>query len=302
MAGGSTAHIIQSLAVNFLIAVSKGVAAVLTGSGAMLAETLHSFADCGNQLLLLLGVKQARRPADRKHPLGYGRDLYFWSFMVAQLLFLGGGMFSVYEGIHKIRHPEAVGSITSGVIVLVISLALEGWSTLGNIKELNARRGSTGFMRFLKDTKDSDLVVVFGENSAAVLGLIVALAALVIASQTGDGRWDGVGSLGIGLVLVGVAMFLAVEVKSLLTGEAADSATEQMVRQVAEEDPNVDAVIRVLTVQQGPGEIVVAMKVKMKPGLTTGGPLCAAINEFEKKIEARDPAIKWTFIEPDLED
>src|SRR5262245_53246832 len=129
MAGGSTAHIVQSLVSNALIAVSKGVAAVITGSGALLAETLHSFADCGNQLLLLLGVQRSRKPADAKHPLGYGRDLYFWSFMVALLLFLGGGVFSIYEGVHKLQHPEPVGGILVGVIVLAIAFALEGWST-----------------------------------------------------------------------------------------------------------------------------------------------------------------------------
>jgi len=302
MAGGSTAHIVQSLAVNALIAVSKGVAAAITGSGALLAETLHSFADCGNQLLLLLGVQRSRKPADQKHPLGYGRDLYFWSFMVALLLFLGGGVFSIYEGIHKLEHPEPVGSILVGVIVLVISLGLEGWSTLSNIIELNKRRGQTPFFTYLRQTKDSDLVVVFGENSAAVVGLALALVALVVAKQTGDGRWDAIGSLAIGAVLVVVAIFLAVEVKSLLVGESADPAIEKAVHEVASQDANIEQVLRVLTVQQGPGEVVVALKLRFKPGLVTGGPLCEVINEFERKLEARCPEAKWTFVEPDLTD
>ncbi len=300
MSGSSeTGHILQSLAVNAVIAVSKGVAAALSGSGALLAETLHSFADCGNQLLLLLGVKRSARPATREHPLGFGRDLYFWSFMVALLLFAGGGCFSIYEGIHKLQHPEPVGSIMVGLIILAISIALEGWSTLSNIKELNKRRGKTGFFRYLRETKDTDLIVVFGENSAAVLGLLFAIAALVLARETNDGRWDAIGSLMIGFVLVGVALFLAKEVKSLLVGEGADPMVEAAVREVAAADPWIENVLRIMTIQQGPGEVVVAMKVKFKPGLSTDGTLYDAINAFEAKLEERVPDIKWSFIEPD---
>ncbi len=298
---GSTAHIIQSLIANTVIAAAKGVAAVITGSGAMLAETIHSSADCGNQLLLLFGVKQARKPATPEHPLGYGRALYFWSFMVAMLLFTGGGMFSIYEGVHKIRHPEPVGDIVVAVIVLVVALAIEGWATLGNIVELNKRRGATPFGRFLRETKDSDLVVVFGENSAAVLGLALALVALVLAKTTGNGRWDGAGSLAVGVVLVAVALFLAVEIKSLLVGESADPAIEREVRAMVAADPNVDAVLMLLTVQQGPGEIVVAMKLRFKDGLATGGDLCKVINAFEDRLRAARPEARWCFIEPDTE-
>lgn len=298
---GSTAHIIQSLVANSVIAISKGVAAVITGSGAMMAETIHSTADCGNQLLLLFGVKQSRKPPSEDHPLGYGRALYFWSFMVAVLLFVGGGMYSIYEGIHKYQHPEPVEDILVGVIVLVVALAIEGWATIGNIVELNKRRGEVPFMRYLKETKDSDLVVVFGENSAAVLGLALALSALLLAKSTGDGRWDGIGSLAVGIVLVAVAIFLAVEIKSLLVGERADAAIEREVRALAEADPNVDAVLMLLTVQQGPGEIVVAMKLRFKAGLTTGGTLCGAINGFEERLRAARPEAKWCFIEPDVE-
>src|ERR1043166_9695896 len=168
MAGESTGEILKSLAVNVIIAVSKGVAAVITGSGAMLAETLRSFADGGNQLLLLKGVRATRKPADRQHPFGYGRAMYFYSFIVALLLFFGGGVFSIYEGVHKIEHPEPVGDITVALVILFISLGLEGWSTFGNIKTMARRRGATPFFRYLRETKDSDLIVVFGENSAAV--------------------------------------------------------------------------------------------------------------------------------------
>jgi cation diffusion facilitator family transporter len=299
---GSTAHIVQSLAANALIAASKGVAAAITGSGALLAETIHSSADCGNQLLLLLGVKQAKKPADADHPLGYGRALYFWSFMVAMLLFTGGGVFSIYEGVHKIRHPEQVDSITVGVVVLAIALALEGWATIGNLRELGKRRGTTPFVRYLRETKDSDLVVVFGENSAAVLGLVLALGALVLAKTTGDGRWDGVGSLAVGVVLVAVAVFLAIEIKSLLVGEKADAALEHKVREVIAAEPKVEELIRMISVQQGPGEVMVAMKLRFQAGLTTGGELCDVINRVEARIAERAPEVRWTFIEPDVAD
>lgn len=301
MSAESTGEIIKSLAVNVVIAASKGVAAAITGSGAMLAETLHSFADCGNQLLLLQGVRATRRPADRQHPFGYGRAMYFYSFIVALLLFFGGGVFSIYEGMHKIEHPEPVGDITIALIILVISLVLEGWSTRGNIKTMARRRGATGFFRYLRDTKDSDLIVVFGENSAAVLGLLFALAALALAKATGDGRWDAIGSLAIGGVLIGVATFLAREVKSLLVGEAADPQLLTSFEELADLDPNVERVLNVLTLQQGPGEIVVAAKLKFRAGMDTDT-LVEAINAFERALKARVPEVRWSFIEPDNAD
>ncbi len=295
---GNTGEVLKSLAVNAVIATSKGIAAAITGSGAMLAETLHSFADCGNQLLLLLGIRQSKKPADAKHPLGYGRSMYFWSFIVALLLFAGGGMFSIYEGVHKIQHPEPVGDITIAMIILGLSIALEGWSTYGNIKLMNARRGSTPFFRYMRETKDSDLIVVFGENSAAVLGLVLAAIFIIISKLTNDGRWDAVGSLAIGIVLVGVATFLAREVKSLLVGEGADPLVLAAAEKLVEDDPNVEKMIRILSIQQGPGEIVVAMKLKFKDGLTTKE-LVTAINAFEAELEKRVPEVKWSFIEPD---
>lgn len=298
---GNTGEVLKSLAVNAVIATSKGIAAGLTGSGAMLAETLHSFADCGNQLLLLLGIRQSKKPADAKHPLGYGRTMYFWSFIVALLLFFGGGVFSAYEGIHKFRHPEPVGDITISMVILGLSIALEGWSTLGNIKAMNARRGKTGFFRYIRETKDSDLIVVFGENSAAVLGLVLAAGFIIVSKLTDDGRWDAVGSMSIGVVLVGVATFLAREVKSLLVGEGADPIVIAAAEKLVEEDPNVEKLIRILSIQQGPGEIVVAMKLKFRDGLETRQ-LVAAINAFEAELEKRVPEVKWSFIEPDDQD
>lgn len=296
----STSHILQSLAVNTAIAVFKGGAAFYTGSGALLAETIHSFADCGNQLLLLLGVKHAGKRPDAQHPLGYGRSLYFWSFMVALLLFVGGGVFSIYEGIHKLQHPEPVENVWVGVAILAFSLLLEGWSTISNIRELDKRRGKVPFFRYLRETKDSDLIVVFGENSAATLGLFFALASLGLAHFTHDGRWDAAGSLVIGVVLVGVALFLAIEVKSLLVGEAADAHIDQCARDAVKRSEHLREVLNVITIQQGPGEVLLACKVRVDPKLSADQ-VCEALNAFERDLRTRCPEVRWSFIEPDLE-
>jgi cation diffusion facilitator family transporter len=297
----SVRQIVTSLVANVAIACAKAVGAVVSGSGAMLAETLHSFADCGNQILLLVGVRSSHKPPDAKHPLGYGRAMYFYSFIVALLLFFGGGVFSIREGIEKIRHPEPVESITVALAIVGFSLALEGYSLWGNLVEIRRRRGATPFLRYLRDSKDSDLIIVVGENSAAVVGLMFAIGALVLARATGDGRWDGVGSFAIGVVLIGVATFLAREVKSLLVGEAADPAICRHVAELAAAAPEVERVINVLTLQQGPGEIVVAAKLAFVPALTTAQ-LVAAINQLERDLKQRAPEVRWSFIEPDDQD
>ncbi len=297
----STSHILQSLVTNAVIAAMKSTAAFFTGSGAMLAEAIHSFADCGNQLLLLRGVKEARRPADAKHPLGYGRNVYFWSFMVALLLFTGGGVFSIYEGVHKLGEPPHVLEHVGWALgILAFSLALETWATIGNVKELHRRRGGTPFFQFLRDTKDSDLVVIFGENAAAVLGLLIALVAIGYATLTGDSRADALGSLLVGLVLVAVAVFLAVEVKSLLIGESADPGIVQAAHELARRGPHILEVRECITMQQGPGEVVVALKIRCAPDLPAAA-LSQAINDFERAMRARCPEAKYLFVEPDLE-
>jgi cation diffusion facilitator family transporter len=300
-AGEGIGHIIRALAANFFIAVTKGIGAVITGSGAMLAETIHSLSDCANQLLLLLGLKQARRPPSDRYPLGEGRNLYFWSFMVALLLFLGGGAYSIYEGIHKIRHPEPITNPWLAIGILGMGFAIELWAMFGVIKVANARRGKTPFFRYLRESKDSDVVVIFGEDLAAVLGLGFALIAVAVAMATGDPLYDAVGTLAIGGVLIAVALFLAVEIKSLLVGEAADPEVARVAAEVAAEDPHIDKVLRVIALQQGPGEVLVAMKIKFKD--TAGSDaLCDVINAFEVRLEQRIPQVKWTFIEPDNQD
>jgi cation diffusion facilitator family transporter len=301
MAGQGIGYILRALGANFAIAVAKGIGAAITGSGAMLAETLHSLSDCANQLLLLLGLRQARRPASPEYPLGQGRNLYFWSFMVAMLLFLGGGAYSVYEGIHKLRHPEPLESPFVAIAILGFGLVVESWAMAGALKVVAQRKGERSLLRYLRETKDSDLVVIFGEDFAAVLGLALALIAVGIAWLTGDPMWDAVGTLAIGAVLIGVAVFLAVEVKSLLLGEAADPGLVKVIEEVAAEDARIVKVLRALTVQQGPGEILVACKLQFKDDLMAGV-MVDAINEFEKRLQTRSPEVKWSFVEPDNAD
>ncbi len=299
MSANPNSHILQSLAANGVIAVVKGVAAFFTGSGSMAAETIHSVSDCANQLLLLLGVKQAKRPADALHPLGYGRSLYFWSFMVAMLLFTGGGVFSFYEGVHKVRHPAELEHVGIAIGILLVSLLVEGAATLSNVREMNKRRGKTTFYRYLRDSKDSDLVVVFGENAAASLGLMIAAMALAIAEVTGDPRWDGGGSIAIGVVLIAVAIFLAREVQSLLVGESADVKIAAVVEEAAREHPQIHSILRLITIQQGPGEVLVLAKVQIT-GTLTASEVCAVINEFEAKVRDRCPEARWFYVEPGM--
>lgn len=298
MAGQGIGYIFRALAANFLIACAKGVGAVITGSGAMLAETLHSLSDCVNQVLLLVGIKQAARPPTEKYPLGQGRNLYFWSFMVAMLLFLGGGAYSIYEGIHKLQHPEPLTSPFIAITILAVSLAIEGWAMSGAIKAVKERRGTRPLLQYLRETKDSDLVVIFGEDLAACIGLALALIAVAIAAATGNPMFDAIGTLCIGAVLIGVAIFLAVEVKSLLLGEAADPGLLAVISACAAEDPRIVKVLRTLTVQQGPGEVLVALKLQMKSDLS-GTELVAAINQFEQRLQEKAPEVKWSFVEPD---
>lgn len=295
----STGHIIQSLIVNLLITVAKGFAAFMTASGSMLAETIHSFADCGNQVLLLMGVKQSQKKPDTKHPLGYGRSVYFWSFMVAMLLFSLGGMFSIYEGFHKLEHPEPVENVMWGVGILAFSLCLEGYSTFSNIVELNKRKKDKSFFQFLKDTTDSDLVVIFGENSAACVGLIFALIALLVSYYTGDGRYDAFGSVAIGVVLIGVAVFLAKEVKSLLIGESADPTISIKAAEIATKHPLIKEMLNCITIQQGPGEVLACIKIVCEPNLNSMQ-VSSLINEFEAQLRAECPEVRWLFVEPDL--
>lgn len=294
-----TSHIIQSLVSNVALSAVKFAAAFYTGSGALLAEALHTATDSLNQILLLIGVKASHKPPDRTHPLGYGRELYFWSFLVALLLFSAGGLFSIYEGIHKFSTPSPIEHAWLGFAIFGVSVALEIVVTRANVRQINLKRGERGFLQFVRDSKESDLIVVFGENAAALLGSILASAAFTISWKTGNGRWDAVGSILVGIVLIGVAVFLTIEVKSLLIGESADPEISAAVAQAAIEDPLVDEIRELITVQQGPGEVLVALKVTCSPTLGASE-VSRMINEFEARVRARCPQARWIFVEPDL--
>jgi cation diffusion facilitator family transporter len=296
-----TKHVIQSLVVNLLIVVCKGFAAFMTRSGAMLAETIHSFADCANQTLLLVGIKQSKRPADESHPFGYGMSVYFWSFMVAMLLFSIGGMFSIYEGVHKYSHPEPVKEIAWGIGILLFSIVLEGYATYSNVIEMNKQRADMSFFTFLRTTKKSDLIVVFGENSAAVLGLILALIAMLASYYTGDGRYDAMGSLAIGIVLIAVAIFLSIEVKSLLIGESASPEIHKTIDKMILQNNQITELINCKTVQQGPGEVLVCMKIKCIKDLKSND-ISLLINTFETELREKHSDVKWIYMEPDLQE
>jgi cation diffusion facilitator family transporter len=297
--GHSTKVVVTGLAVNGTIAVAKGIAAAISGSGSMLAEAIHTASDCLNSIFLLVGLKQATQGASEKHPLGTGRASYFWSFIVALMLFFGGGVFSIGEGIEKIVHKEPVHHIELGLGILLFSIVLEMFALAQCIRELDKKRGAMSRREYLQVTKDAELVVCTGENFAAVIGNGFALAAL-LAARFIDPRFDGVGGVMVGLVLVWVAVFLARKVKGLLLGERADPQIEEQVRLAAKEDPRIAEVLRLITVQQGPGEVLVAAKLRFDENLTARD-VTESINSFEARVRKREPEVKWQFIEPDFE-
>ena len=298
---GSLKVILGSLAANLGIAAAKGVAAFITGSGTLVAESIHSLADCSNQILLLVGAKEAEKPPTPEHPLGRGRAAYFWSFLVALMIFMGGGVFSIYEGLHKMAEPGEVSSPLIAFGVLGVALLIEGAAAWQCVVALNRTRGSRSFLQNLDDSKDIDVVVLFAENSAAVLGLLVALIALVAVEITGDTTWDAIGTVAIGALLCMVAVWLARKVKSLLQGESADPEIEAAFRAEAAADTRFLGVLRVLTLQQGPGQVMVAAKVRLGASLSTGEAI-EAINALEVRVKARQPSVVWQFVEPDNKD
>jgi cation diffusion facilitator family transporter len=299
-AENSVRAILFALGANFGIGVSKAGAAWYTGSGAMLAEAIHSFADCTNQLLLLLGLKRAKRPVSEEHPLGYGKAIYFWSFLVALLLFSMGGMFSIYEGAHKLLHPELPRSPWVAVVVLVIAILLEFGSLRAALHEVRRVRGRRTFFNWFRTSRQSELIVVVGEDIAALLGLTLALGAVVATMLTGNPLFDALGTIAIGVVLVLIAVAVGVEVKSLLIGESADPQEVAAIRHWLEARPEVARVYRSITLQLGL-ELMVPVKARMRE---TGAAsrLFTDINRVERELRAAFPRIRWIFFEPDRRD
>ncbi len=292
--------IVAALAANLGIAILKFVAFLVTQSSSMLSESIHSVADTGNQGLLLIGRARARRPADEQHPFGYGTLRYFYAFVVAFVLFSLGGVFSIYEGVDKLRHPHELESAVWAIGVLLGSMVMEGLSFRTAIREANAvRPAGESWWQFIRHTKNPDLPVVLLEDSAALVGLVIALLGVVVADVTGNGRWDGMGSLGIGILLVGVAIVLVIEMGSLLLGEAARPEVVERIRRTIDAFPGVQRCIHLRTEHLGPDEIVVAAKVEFDPDLTVAE-LAATIDALEVEIRKTEPRATLIFVEPDV--
>ena len=292
--------ILLALGANFAIFVAKLVAAIFTGSGAMLAEAVHSLADCGNQGLLLLGMRQAGRPPSSEYPLGWGRALYFWSFLVAMLLFSVGGMFSLYEGIHKLTHHEPLKWPWLAVGVLVFGIVAESVSMHGCMKEVNKARGGRSIWRWFRQTRASELLVIFGEDLAALIGLAFALIAVLLTMATGNLLFDAVGTIAIGVLLIAVAVAVAIEVKALLIGQGVEPQRRDEMLAFLNARPEIAQVYNLLTLQMG-NDVMVAVKARMNP-TPSNRELIEAINLVEIDFKRAFRDIRWSFFEPDIAD
>jgi cation diffusion facilitator family transporter len=298
--GSPARAILYAFLANAGIAIAKSWAAWLTGSGSMLAEAIHSYADAANQVLLYIGLRQSKRAPDAEHPLGYGKLTYFWSFVVALLLFSVGGLFSIYEGVHKFLHPEALVQVSVAIGVLLIAIVLESFSLYGCVREIRFVRKERPFREWLAETRNSELVVVLGEDIAALLGLTLALVFISLAAVTGNAVYDAIGSMCIGVVLIVVSAFLTLRVRSLLVGRSADPIIQQAIERVIDENDNIEKVYNTITMQFGP-DTMLAAKVKMKSGIDLDTAI-ADINQLERHLKREIPKLKWSFIEPDNED
>jgi cation diffusion facilitator family transporter len=301
MAGGEhgTKAIIAALAANLGIAVLKLGAFIVTGSGAMLAESIHSAADSGNQGLLLLGRRKAKQAPDEEHQFGYGRERYFWAFVVAVVLFVVGSVVSIIDGIEKLLHPHELDSVAIAIAVLVGAIGLESFSFRTAIREANPLRGDATWWQFIRRAKNPELPVVLLEDAAALIGLTLALAAIVTAHLTGDARWDAVGTLGIGVLLAVVAVILAVEMRSLLLGESAAPDVQQRIRDAMLDHDQVRRVISLRTEHIGPEDVLVAAKLEFDGNLTIRQ-LADVVDGVEAAVRAAVPMAHTIYLEPDV--
>jgi len=296
MASGSKKVILAALIGNSLIAVTKFIAASITGSSAMFSEGIHSLVDTGNQGLLLYGLKASKKPADKNFPFGHGKEVYFWSFVVSILIFALGSGISIYEGVHHILHPEEIRSPMINYIVLSLAIIFEGVALYIAFNEFNKARGKSTYLGAVKDGKDPTLFVVLFEDSAAMLGLFVALIGITLAQVTGDAWWDGVASVSIGVILGLTAVWLAIETKGLLIGEAARPETVDNIRALANAHKEVESVNEILTLHMGPEFILANISLEFKRGLKTGV-IESITNDLDKSIKDAHPNIKRIFIE-----
>ncbi|MFZ3231650.1 MAG: cation diffusion facilitator family transporter [Pseudobdellovibrio sp.] len=298
-AHGSNKVIIIALMANLGIALAKFAGAFFTKSASLLAEAIHSVADCTNQIFLLIGSKQSMKPADELHPLGYGRESFFWSFMVALLLFTMGGIFAIYEGIHKLLSPNSELQYPwLALAILIGSIALEGGSFFACLREVKKQNKYPTLWLWFQNSSASDLIVIFMEDFAALIGLCLATVFLIIAIITNDARWDAMGSLAIGALLVIVAFLLGSEVKSLLLGEKSSIDYKTFINEEIKFMNSEAKVLRVISIVTGSNEVM--LSIKIHPGtLEKTSDLIDQINILEKKIRLNFPEIRWLFVEPD---
>jgi cation diffusion facilitator family transporter len=302
MAGAEhgTRAVIAALLANLGIAVAKFVGFVLTRSASMLAESVHSVADSGNQVLLLVGGKRSRRAPTPDHPFGYGRERYFWSFVVSLILFSLGGMFATYEGILKITNPHELESITVAVVILLAAIVMEGLSFRTAVREATrVKDPEISWWAFIRRAKSPELPVVLCEDAGALIGLVIALAAITMAEVTGDATWDGVGTLLIGLLLIAIALMLAVEMKGLLIGESASLADQQKIAAAIEIEPSVAHLIHMRTEHIGPDELLVGAKIELVRGLSMAE-AAEAVDRIETSVRRAVPTARVIYLEPDI--
>ncbi|MCW2914171.1 MAG: cation diffusion facilitator family transporter [Actinomycetia bacterium] len=300
-AEGGTKAIMAALMANMGIAVAKFVAFGFTGSTSMMAEGVHSVADSGNQALLILGRNRSQRDRTPQHPFGFGRERFFYAFIVAVVLFTVGSLFSLYEGFHKFSDPHPVESPAWAFGVLIFAILLEGYSFRTAVKESNELRDGRSWASFIRRAKAPELPVVLLEDLAALFGLVLALAGVALAVVTGDGIWDGIGSMAIGVLLGAVAIILAIETKSLLIGEAADPEIEQTIMAALEAGAEVEHVIELLTQHIGPEDLLIAAKIAVKHD-DSAAKVAMGIDAAEGRVRAAVPMAKHIFLEPALGD
>ena len=291
--------VFAALAANLGIALAKFIAFLITGSASMLAESVHSVADTGNEVLLIVGRGRSIRPRSEEHPFGFGRERYFYGFVVSVMLFTVGAVFSVYDGLHKILNPEPVRSPQVAFAVLGLSAVLEAFSLRTGVKEANPIRGDRSWGTFIRRTKAPELPVVLLEDLAALIGLAFAFTGVALATITGNGRWDGAGSLAIGALLGTAAAILAVEMKSLLIGEAASPEVQQLIVAALEDGPDAARVIHMRTVHISPDSLLVAAKIAVRES-DTGAQVAVGIDAAERRIRAAVPIARTIYLEPDI--
>ena len=289
--------IIYALTANGGIAVAKGTAAVYTGSSAMLAESVHSAADCANQLLLLLGIRQAKQAPTPDHPLGFGKATYFWSFMVAVLLFSMGGAFSIYEGVHKLSSTEPVSHPWVAIAVLTVGVILEAWSLRGCIHEIREKAGDISLWKFFRESRESELIVIMGEDIAALAGLVLALGAVMLSMVTGNPAWDAWGSIAVGVLLIIVAVGVGTEVRALLIGQSAEPAQRTAMGAWLKVRPEIAELYNVISFQMGT-YLFVAIKARMAER-ESAKVLIDQVNAVQDALKVEFPAVRWVFFEPD---